>query len=374
MSEPTLFRVKLIRLREQQFHVVLSCHHILLDAWCWSLILMDFFAYYRERTLGVPFDRPTPRPYRDFVMRLARQDRQAAREYWREKLEGFDSVTPLPMQERSDTGTVSAVTDVSVSLSPEMSRRLQELAQHHQLTVNTVIQGAWALLLSKYAHRSDVLFGVTVAGRPAELAGIQETVGIFVNTLPLRVQVPEPGSAQTVIGWLKSVLAQNVQMRRHEHLPLSEIQSLSAMPRGQSLFDSFVVFENAPGDAALGGHAQEVSAQLRKTRTHTNYPITVMVLPGTQLQLHVIYQRALFDHELIQQLARHFLAVVEACVANPLRTVSDLPMLSAEEVEQGLSAGEGAASYRGSGSQLRAAVRGAGAAARAAYRRALWNG
>ncbi len=247
------------------------------------------------------------------------------------------------MQERSDTGTVSAVTDVSVSLSPEMSRRLQELAQHHQLTVNTVIQGAWALLLSKYAHRSDVLFGVTVAGRPAELAGIQETVGIFVNTLPLRVQVPEPGSAQTVIGWLKSVLAQNVQMRRHEHLPLSEIQSLSAMPRGQSLFDSFVVFENAPGDAALGGHAQEVSAQLRKTRTHTNYPITVMVLPGTQLQLHVIYQRALFDHELIQQLARHFLAVVEACVANPLRTVSDLPMLSAEEVEQGLSAGEGAA-------------------------------
>ncbi len=89
MSEPTLFRVKLIRLREQQFHVVLSCHHILLDAWCWSLILMDFFAYYRERTLGVPFDRPTPRPYRDFVMWLARQDRQAATGVLAREARGF---------------------------------------------------------------------------------------------------------------------------------------------------------------------------------------------------------------------------------------------------------------------------------------------
>ena len=347
-ADPPLLRIRLIRLGEQQFQMLQSFQHILMDAWCRSILLMDFFAYYNAYCTGVAIERPPLRPYRDFIAWLGKQDTKLARTFWREALAGFDAATPLPMKERSASAAeVSTMVDVSVELSEKSTKRLWEYAQQNHITVNTVVQGAWALLLSRYANQKDVVFGVTVAGRPTELHGMQETVGLFIQTIPLRVSVDAAHDGLTTLAWLKRLLAQNAVMRHYEHLPLSDIQLLSDVPRGQDLFKSLFVFENAPTDSALKGHARELSAAAGGSRTHTNYPVTVVVMPGSRLVLQLTYEKSLFDHALIERMAEHFRALTEQCVERPDAALHELQMLSSAEQEQLALHGRGTDDRRG---------------------------
>ncbi|MET0497202.1 MAG: amino acid adenylation domain-containing protein [Steroidobacteraceae bacterium] len=348
IADPPLLRIRLIRLGERQFQMLQSFQHILMDAWCRSLLLMDFFAYYSAHGAGVSVERPPLRPYRDFIAWLGKQDREAAERYWREMLAGFDAATPLPMKERgASVVEVSTMVDVCVELNEQSVLRLQEFAQRNHVTANTVVQGAWALLLSRYANQKDVLFGVTVAGRPTELPGIQETVGLFIQTIPLRISLDEPQDGLTVQTWLKGLLAQNAAMRHHEHLSLTDIQMLSEMPRGQDLFQSLFVFENAPTHVALKGHARELSAAAGGSRTHTNYPITVVVMPGSRMVLQLTYEKSLFDRAVIDRMAEHFRALVEQCVEHPELPLRELQMLSSAEQAQLALDGRGADDRRG---------------------------
>lgn len=342
MARPPLLRLRLIRLDEQEYHLVKSFHHILMDAWCRSLLLTDFFAHYAAQREQHSLSLSAPRPYRDFIDWLLKQDPDAARRYWRETLEGFDVVTPLPRRnEATAAGRASEVGDVYTRLSAQETQALQQTAQQHQLTVNSLVQGAWALLLSRYADQDDVLFGVTVAGRPPELDGIDETVGLFINSIPLRVKLPTPGSGMSVADWLRRLQQQNVAMRQHEHLSLTEIQVLSDLPRGQSLFDSLFVFENAPLDAGLLKRVDEFNIRVVGNRTHTNYPITVVVIPGAALTLQLSYDRRLFDEAVVTRLVQHFKQALEQIVRGLHLPVHALPLLSGAEREQQLALGEG---------------------------------
>ena len=348
LSDPPLLRIRLIRLGEQRFQMIQSFHHILMDAWCRSLLLTDFFAYYNGYCNVVSVERPPPRPYRDYVAWLGRQDLQLARQFWRDALAGFDAATPLPMKE-SDAGDpdVSTMVDVCLELSEAATNRLQTFAQRNHITVNTVAQAAWALLLSRYANQKDILFGVTVAGRPTELQGIQDTVGLFIQTIPLRVSLAGAHHGLTVLAWLQQLLAQNAQIRQNEHLPLAEIQMLSEVPRGQDLFKSLFVFENAPFDPALRGQARELSAAAGASRTHTNYPLTVVVMPGSRLTLQLTYERSLFDHGVVEGMARHFRTLIEQCMEHPDAQLHQLQMLTGTELEHLAVGGSGPEDRRG---------------------------
>ncbi len=197
-------------------------------------------------------------------------------------------------------------------LDEAQTRQLQSTLQANQLTVNTLVQGAWALLLSRYSGEQDVVFGVTVAGRPVEFPEMHNTVGLFINSVPLRVRLPDVQVDMTVKAWLQALQQHNVTLREHEHLALVTIQSLSEVGKGQQLFESLFVFENAPVQDSVEQGASELNIKAGDSRTHTNYPITVVIYPGQVLGLHLSYDERFFDALTIEAMLDEFRRIVLA--------------------------------------------------------------
>ncbi|WP_427185159.1 amino acid adenylation domain-containing protein [Bordetella bronchialis] len=342
MSRAPLWRVRLFRLADAD-RMVLSYHHILMDAWCRSLLLADFFRAYKAFRDGDAPRLPATRPYRDFIAWLARRDKEAARGYWRQVLAGYAALTPLPMPGPAGaSASVDAVeaVDAVLRLTADDTAALQKAAQRAQLTLNTYVQGAWALLLARCAGVEDVLFGVTVAGRPADLDGVHDTVGLFINTLPLRVAVP---SGARAAAWLRDVQAANAAMREHEHLSLPEIQSLAAdLPRGTNLFDTLFVFENAPLDSAMLADAEQLGLSADGARTHTNYALTAVAKPGARLGLQITYDPGRYGAAAMQRLLQCWGHIALGLAMRPDAVLGDIALLPGMESRRLLALGQGA--------------------------------
>lgn len=333
LARPPLMRIRLIHFGEDRYHCIRSYHHILMDAWCDSLILSDFKSCYFALLRGKPLPKGPTRIYRDYVAWLQRQDQSQAERFWRRYLEGFTDPTPLvvdrPVDEAERSG--AEVGDVATRLSAEDTEKLHALARQYRLTPNTFAQAAWALVLARYSGRRDVLYGVTVAGRPAHLPGIEEVIGLFINTLPLRVSVnPE----WTVLHLLQVLLQQNLELRQYEYAPLVDIQSWSEIPKGVPMFRHLFVFENAPVDSGLIADTEELRITEVLDRTHTNYPITVMAVPGEQLHLQITYETDRFEPAVAQRLVEHFKSALEQMIRNPLVRVGELSLPTADERRQ----------------------------------------
>ena len=342
MTKPPLMRVRLAQLGESKFHLVVSFHHILVDAWCFGLMVGEVLSQYEVRTTGKHPLRERPAPYREFIAWLQAQDRRTALSYWRRVLEGFEVVTPLPMLKHVPAGTSgSRMVDLNVNLSLEQTARLVALANRSHITPNTLVQGAWALVLARYANTRDVLFGVTVAGKPAQLLSLERTLGLFINTIPLRVTLPNPDSRVTVAQWLQALLKQNAEAREFEYLPLTDIQALSEVPQDHSLFDSLFVFENAPMETGAIESARRLVATSHSSRTHTNYPLTVMVVPGNRFLLQLTYDERFFDAAPIELMLNSFRYVVEQLIAEPDAPLEDVRVLTQIERQSIVSRGTG---------------------------------
>ncbi|HEY4592040.1 MAG TPA: condensation domain-containing protein, partial [Thermoanaerobaculia bacterium] len=214
LSRPPLLRLALARTGERTRRLVWSSHHILLDGWCFPLLLNEVFTLYGSAAAALP----PARPYRDYVAWLRGRDEAEALGRWRRRLEGFTAPTPVPFDlpgalGRAQGGRPEDYFEREAALP---ARLLEGLAQRLRVTLNTVVQGAWALLLSRYAQESDVVFGAVVSGRPAELPGVESMVGLFINTVPVRVEVPEDEPASA---WLPRLQADQLELRQHEWTP-----------------------------------------------------------------------------------------------------------------------------------------------------------
>ncbi|MEE9492224.1 MAG: condensation domain-containing protein, partial [Gammaproteobacteria bacterium] len=247
LSTPPLMRQSLVRLAEDSYRFLWSHHHILLDGWSLALVLKEVLSRYESLCNGRDLHVQPPRSYRDYIAWLQHQDINAAEQYWREQLAGFTAPTPLTV-DRDLSNQPSGYAEETLQLSTENTTALQTLAKQQQLTLNTLVQGAWALLLSKYSGEQDIVFGVTTAGRPTELIGVESMVGLFINTLPVRVK-----SAPDIRlpDWLKNLQTQNANLRQYDYTPLVEVQRWSDVPGGTPLFESIFAFENYPLDSAL---------------------------------------------------------------------------------------------------------------------------
>lgn len=336
LGQPPLMRIRLIHFGADRYHCIRSYHHILMDAWCDSLILSDFKHCYYALLRAKSLPKAPSKSYRDYVAWLQRQDAAQAERFWRTYLEGFTEPTPLVVdcQEGAVLHGGEEVGDVATRLSAEDTAELHALARRHRLTPNTFAQVAWALLLARYSGRRDVLFGVTVAGRPGNLPGIEEVIGLFINTLPLRISV-QPN--WTVLHLLQVVLRQNLELRQYEYAPLVDIQAWSELPKGIPMFQHLFVFENAPVDSALIANTDDLSITEVLDRTHTNYPITVMAVPGECLHLQITYERARFKPEVAQRLVEHYRSVLEQMIRAPLARLGDLSLLMVAEQDRILS-------------------------------------
>ncbi|MCP4657521.1 MAG: non-ribosomal peptide synthetase, partial [bacterium] len=229
-----LMRLAVFELGEGDFRFIWSFHHLYLDGWSQALVLREVFRCYEALSQGQPVSLPPPRPYRHYIGWLQRQDLEEAGNYWQRVLAGFTAPTLLGRRQDDSPGEHRDHREERLRLSAASSSGLRSLARRCRLTVNTLVQGAWALLLGRYSGQDDVLFGATVSGRPAELAGVESIVGLFINTLPERVQV-DP--RELLEPWLERLQAQQAELQRWEYSPMDQVQRWSDLSAGQALFD-----------------------------------------------------------------------------------------------------------------------------------------
>ncbi|HOR01271.1 MAG TPA: amino acid adenylation domain-containing protein [Anaerolineae bacterium] len=329
LSKAPLLRLTLFRTADAVHRLVWTHHHLLLDGWSLPLLLREVFAFYEARRQGRELDLPLPRPYADYIAWLKARDGAQAEAYWRSALAGMRAPTPLVVERMAAAGAEGPAkcSELRRRLSVQASEALQSLARRQQVTLSTVVQGAWALVLSRYSGEEDVAFGVTVSGRPADLPGAETMVGLFINTLPLRVHVPPQGR---VGAWLTALQAQQAGLHQWEHTPLVDIQGWSEVPRGQPLFESIVVFENYPAGDLVAGRGSLGICDVR-TIEQTNYPLTVVAAPGSGLELRISYDCGRFASGTVERMLGHLETVLVAIAAGSEQPLATLPMLTAAE-------------------------------------------
>jgi amino acid adenylation domain-containing protein/non-ribosomal peptide synthase protein (TIGR01720 family) len=326
LARAPLLRASLVRTAEGACHLVLTYHHILLDGWSVRRVCRDLLAAYVALAAAREPELARPRPYRSYVEWLERQDLAAAEAFWREELAGFGAATVLAFDRAPDADSAAAgsFAEGRIELSPRATRALRERARRGRLTVNTVALAAWGVLLGRGSGEEDVLFGTVVAGRPDELPGIDEMVGLFINTLPARVRLPP---AAALWPWLAELQGRLFARRRFEYTPLPQIQRWSALP-GRDLFSSLVDFENYGPEAGAAGGEETIA-----TFEQTHYPLTLDLRLEPVLSARLLYDRRRFDAATVERLLRHFVTVLEAIAGGPDRPLDSLPLLTAAEVQ-----------------------------------------
>jgi amino acid adenylation domain-containing protein len=331
LGRAPLLRLGLMRRGEEDWSFVWSYHHILLDGWCFSLLVGEVFKVYAAERRGEDANLKRAYPYRDYIAWLERQDLTEAEQYWRKELMGFSSPTPLVGelgQERSDGEHQRH----EKHLSEELTAGIKELAKGKHVTVNTVMQGCWGLLLSRCGGEGDVVFGATVAGRPAELRGVESMLGLFINTLPVRVRIQEE---ETAGEYLRRLQREQVEARHYEYSRLAQVQAWSEMPRGVPLFETLLVLENYPVDRAMQEQAvREFRVTKIRKSEQTNYPLTVDVLLGRKMMLRLDYDEGRFEPWVIERLGLHMEQLLRGMVEGDGKRVKDLSLLTQVEWEQ----------------------------------------
>ncbi|MDH5597132.1 MAG: amino acid adenylation domain-containing protein [Candidatus Peregrinibacteria bacterium] len=332
LTQAPLMRLALFRCSEDTYQFVMSQHHLLMDGWCRPLIFKEASTFYEAFRHGKDIQLELPRPYRDYILWLQQQDMAKVESFWRNELKGFSSPTPLVTNRNLDNHPAKEddFAKQKFELPKETTDAIKALARKHGLTLNTLFQGLWALLISRYSGEEDVVFGATVSGRPPALRGVESMIGLFINTLPVRVRIDKEIQ---LLQWLKALQSHQIEVREYEHSPLMNVQHWSDVPRSQPLFESILIFENFPEQANGEGNAS-LNMQLDRFFDWTNYPLTIEVVPDSELLILALYDCRLFDDGTITRMLGHLKTMLEGVVSDPFCQLSKLPYLTQPEREQ----------------------------------------
>ena len=326
LTRAPLMRLTLIRLNETNYQVIWSYHHILLDGWSVVLVLEQVQAHYAAFQEGRSFELPAPRPFRDYIAWLRRQDWRAVEAFWRKKLEGVREATALPWDQApgSMPNPFAVFDKQELRLSPEASKAAQNFARHYHITVNTLIQAIWATLLSRYNGESDIVFGLVVHGRPAELSGFESMVGLFINGLPIQIRIPATG---TLLEWLNALQPELVEVRRYGSTPLAQIQGWLGIRRNKPMFDCLLVDQSYRVTAHSQGH-NDADHRLFEM---TGYPLTLYLNEGNVLTLQIAYDLQRFDGQAVAQILEHLRTLLVNLLDDPHQPMAAWSVLTPEE-------------------------------------------
>jgi len=336
LSEAPLVRLALFCCAENHYHFVWTHHHVLLDGRSCLLILQEVFAFYEAIRHGHVLQLPPSRDHREYIELVASQDLTAAKRFWEQRIGSITAPTPL-IVDRS----VGSFADDSpgydvqeIRLSKKQTASLQSIARQHQITSNTFVMAAWALLLARYSGEQDVVFGATKTCRGSLPEGNASLVGLFVNTLPMRVRVHED---MELLSWLKNIRVDWLGLRPFEHTPLVKIQQWSNIGPKQSLFESNVVFENYQLDEALKEGRKTSERRTFRIIGQSSHPLTLAGYAGTRLLLKLAYDQNRFDDGVITRMLGHLQSLLTEMISKPKQRLSNFTLLTEVERHQVLS-------------------------------------
>lgn len=326
-SRPPLARLFLARLGNQSYQLIWTYHMIQLDGWSLPVVIEDLLNAYEALCAGRPIANRRAGSFGNYIEWLSLQPSGDAERYWRGLLGDFTSRTQIPtVQTAREANNEQDCARRQVSLSEAATSALQSIARQRRLTISTLVQGAWAILLSRYSGEQDVVFGVTVSGRPAELEGAESAVGLFINTLPVRVRLKWEENSAALLARLQE---QQVEMLRYQFSSLIDVQRWSGAHAGGSLFDSVVVFENYPVEFQKRTGRLAVSALM--SVEHTSIPLTLLAGAGDRIWLRLVYHETRFDEATVTRMLNNLCCLLEELAEDPDRRLLDLRLLTREE-------------------------------------------
>ena len=316
LERAPLLSLKLVRTGAERFHLIYTNHHLLLDGWSRAQLFGEVLQHYAGQPLPAVQGH-----YRNYIAWL--QTQPSSEVFWKSQLAALQA--PTYLARGVPTNPSSSKGNVHLALGLEPTAQLRAFAQAHKVTLNTLVQAAWLLLLQRRTGQDTVTFGATVSGRPAGLQGIEQHVGLFINTLPI-IATPDP---QLWVGeWLQQVQELNLSLREHEHTPLFDIQRW-ADTGGRALFDTLLVVENYPVSAAL---AQGAPAGLTFSNVQnieqTHYPLTVLLGAGAALEFEFSFDTELFGEGDVHQLAEYYQHLLLSLSSAAQQRVGDVPALA----------------------------------------------
>lgn len=330
LKKPPLFRLTLFLFPDARGVLLWSFHHILLDGWSLQILMEEFSALYEEVLGAGPADLEEAPPFGEYISWLQHRSVGDAESFWRDLLRGIDRPTPIPLESRSGPQTnPEAYPQVDHMLSLESTRQIRDFLRKRHLTLATLIQGAWAVLLARYAGAEDVLFGATVSGRPAEVTGVETMVGVFINTLPVRVQCPPRAD---MFSWLADIQRLHAQIRESEHVPLREIHAWSEIPGSAPLFETFVNVT----DLRASDERSETGLTVASARTviQANYAVSLGVTFEPELNLRISFDAESFTPASVRRLQRRLRALLLDMTSGVDRPLESLSLMDAAEVQQ----------------------------------------
>ncbi|WP_208113768.1 non-ribosomal peptide synthetase [Tahibacter aquaticus] len=333
-ARPPLMRVALFHLGARRYQLLWTMHHILLDGWCIPLVYRDVMQLLQAQLQGRSASLPAAPPFEAHIAWLQRQDRERAKAHWGEVLGRIDAPTPLAV-DRLPAGGESGYREQFLELSQAQTEALQAAAQAQRMTVNTLVQWAWAYLLHRYSGEAEVVFGATIAGRPAEVPGIEDMVGLFINTIPVRVAfAPEQGIAAAL-----ATLQQGFQRSSdYGYLSLPEIQRQSRVRAGTPLFDSLLAFANYPLDAMTDAAAAPAASRLEIERAghddQTNFKLSLNANLDRILRARLAYRAEDFAQDTIERLLGHLGRILDQLPAAIAAGDGIASLLGEDEIRQ----------------------------------------
>ncbi|MBL8675864.1 MAG: amino acid adenylation domain-containing protein, partial [Alphaproteobacteria bacterium] len=333
LSKPPLFRLTLIQWQPQKYSLIWSQHHILLDGWCLPIVLRDVLQAYEATLQGKEPQFPSRRPFRDYIAWLQHQDIEQAEKFWKDTLHNLEEPTRLSFKGLIHSTSAKDYDTYHTVLSENDTENLRKFAQDHGLTLNTLLQGAVGAVLKAYTRQKEIVLGVTISGRSINLPGIEDMVGLFINTLPLCMEFK---SEDTILSFLHTLQQNTQKLNDYAYASLAQVQSWSGM--NQSLFDVLFVFENYPVEENVKTPKCGFEIKDVKISEKSEYPLTIAVVPGNQLCLMFSYQTEHFNEDLIKKLAEHIKHVLKGVINSPkedlLKSIYELPLLTSQEKHQ----------------------------------------
>ncbi len=324
-TDAPLARVALFHLGPAHYEMVWTSHHALMDGRSRRLVLKELFTLYDAYRAGVNLELEQPRPYGDYIRWLKQYDLSSAEKFWRAELRGFTTPTSVDLGESRSLKERVHHDNVETRLSEQLTTALTEFANNAGVTLNTLVQGSWALLLSRYTGERDVVFGATRACRRSSISDADSMVGLFINTLPVRVRV---SSDELLVPWLQRLRASQVAVRQYEHTPLTNIIEWSDVPRGTPLFESLLVYENDQINHALQSQGASWANRDFRLLEQTNYPLGLHAFGGSQLLLKLEYDETRFERRAIERMLGHLARLLHGMMDGATLRLRDLPLLT----------------------------------------------